>query len=74
MKLKAPHTRLSGDSTATADGFILTCCVLLLSLWLADRNTLRLADASGQVEHTHRDLEGLMQLLAERVSFQLEVA
>lgn len=64
MERKSFLSRMSGDSTATFVGFVLTCGVLLLTLWLTDRNTHRLADANGAVDHTHRVITGLEQLLS----------
>ena len=57
-------SRLAGDSTATVAGFALTCAVLLASVWATDRNTRRLADATGQLDQTHRAVTGLERLLS----------
>ena len=49
MSNKTFFSRLLGDSTATFVGFALTCGVLLLSIWLTNRNTRRLVDANEQM-------------------------
>ena len=58
------RSRLAGDSIATVVAFALTCVVLLLGVWLIDRNTHRLAGANGEVDRTHRVVTGLERLLS----------
>lgn len=50
MSNKAFFSRLLGDSTTTFVGFVLTCGVLLLSVWLTDRNVRRIADANEELQ------------------------
>ena len=64
MERKSFFARLSGDSTATFVGFALLCAIFLAGVWLTHRNTHRLADANGEVEHTRRVDLGLERLLS----------
>ena len=50
MSNKAFFSRLLGGSTTTFVGFVLTCGVLLLSVWLTDRNVRRIADANEELQ------------------------
>ena len=60
--------RFVGDSPTTLAGFVLTCAVLLAGVWVTDRNTRRLADAShraGQAQQVAVGLDAVLLALVD---------